>query len=47
MRPYHNNSGSLNDPDQPEIATKEQKEAADEAESRSIEVSIDESRGDS
>jgi len=45
-RSYYNNSGSLSDPDQPEIITTEQREARDEAESRDIEAAIDSSRGD-
>jgi len=42
-RPYYNNSGSLSDPDQPEIITTEQQEARDEAESRAVEAAIQDS----
>ena len=45
-RSYYNNSGSLSDPDQPEIITAEQQEARDEAESRAVEAAIDSNRGD-
>lgn len=45
-RPYYNNSGSLSDPDAPEISTTEEQEARDEAESRDIEAAIASSRGD-
>ena len=45
-RPYYNNSGSLSDPDQPEIITTEEQELRDEAESRDIEAAIASSRGD-
>jgi hypothetical protein len=45
-RPYYNQSGSLSDPDQPEIPTTEQQELLDEAESRDIEAAIASSRGD-
>lgn len=45
-RSYYNQSGSLSDPDQPEIITTEQQELLDESESRAIEAAIASSRGD-
>ena len=45
-RSYYNNSGSLSDPDAPEIPTAEEQDARDEAESRDIEAAIASSRGD-
>ena len=45
-RSYYNNSGSLSDPDQPEIITAEEQELRDEAESRDIEKAIETCRGD-
>ena len=42
-RPYYNNSGSLSDPDQPEIITTEQQELLDESESRAVEAAIQDS----
>ena len=40
-RPYYNNSGSLSDPDAPEIPTAEEQDARDEAESRAVEAAIE------
>lgn len=42
-RSYYNQSGSLSDPDQPEIITTEQQDLIDEAESRAVEAAIQDS----
>ena len=45
-RSYYNQSGSLSDPDAPEISTIEEQDLIDESESRAVEAAIAANRGD-